>query len=235
MPLWYTAALLGMQYRYFYTMAYNSTIKRTPRFIWLVVILLVLIGIAMVVRRSLTMAGVIASVNPAGGALFDTGFVKYPLITFLHMLPGALFMILGSLQFVKSIREKYPRFHRRSGWVFIVCGYMIGISAFIMSFLVPIGGVNEGAATVLFSVFFLIALTMALVSIMKRRIALHREWMLRAFAIGLAVSTIRPIVGLFFAFSGLAPQQFFGTAFWIGFTLHLVIAEGWINYTRRAI
>jgi len=235
MPLWYTAALLGIQYRYFYTMAYNSTIKRTPRFIWLVVILLVLIGIAMVVRRSLTMAGVIASVNPAGGAPFDTGFVKYPLITFLHMLPGALFMILGSLQFVKSIREKYPRFHRRSGWVFIVCGYMIGISAFIMSFLVPIGGVNEGAATVLFSVFFLIALTMALVSIMKRRIGLHREWMLRAFAIGLAVSTIRPIVGLFFAFSGLAPQQFFGTAFWIGFTLHLVIAEGWINYTRRAI
>lgn len=235
MPLWSTTALLGMQRRYFYTMAYHFTTKQTPRFIWLVVILLVLIGVAMVLRRTLTMAGVIASVNPAGGAPFDTGFAKHAVITFLHILPGALFLILGPLQFVKSIREKYPRFHRRSGWVFIVCGYMIGISAFIMSFLVPIGGVNEGAATVLFSIFFLIALTMAMVHIVKRRVALHREWMLRAFAIGLAVSTIRPIVGLFFAFSGLAPQQFFGTAFWIGFTLHLIIAEGWINYTRRSI
>jgi len=235
MPLWSTAALLGMQYRYFYTMAYNSTIKRTPRLIWLVVILLVLIGLAMVIRRTLTMAGVLASVNPAGGAPFDTGFSKHAVITFLHMLPGALFMILGPLQFVKSIREKYPRFHRRSGWVFIVCAYITGISAFLMSFLLPIGGVNEGAATVLFSIFFLIALTRALVHIIKRRVALHREWMLRAFAIGLAVSTIRPIVGLFFAFSGLAPQQFFGTAFWIGFTLHLIIAECWINYTRRSI
>jgi uncharacterized membrane protein len=235
MPVWSTAALWDMQYRYFYTMAHNSTIKRTPRFIWLVVILLVLIGIAMVARRTLTLAGVIAPVSPAGGVPFDTGFAKNPVITFLHILPGALFMILGPLQFVKSIREKYPRFHRWNGWIFIVCGYITGISAFIMSFLVPIGGMNEGAATVLFSAFFLIALTMALVSIVKRKVALHREWMLRAFAIGLAVSTIRPIVGLFFAFSGLAPQQFFGTAFWIGFTLHLVIAEGWINYTRSAI
>jgi hypothetical protein len=66
-------------------------------------------------------------------------------------------------------------------------------------------------------------------------IAQHREWMIRAFAIGLAVATIRPIVGLFFAFSRLThltPQQFFGTAFWLGFTLHLIAAEIWINYTR---
>jgi hypothetical protein len=56
--------------------------------------------------------------------------------------------------------------------------------------------------------------------------------MIRAFAIGLAVATVRPIVGMFFAFSGLSPQEFFGFAFWIGFTLHLIAAEVWINYTR---
>jgi hypothetical protein len=31
----------------------------------------------------------------------------------------------------------------------------------------------------------------------------------------------------------LKPHEFFGIAFWIGFTLHLIAAEFWINYTRR--
>ncbi len=62
--------------------------------------------------------------------------------------------------------------------------------------------------------------------------------MLRAFAIGLAVATIRPIIGIFFAtsrFTHLTPQEFFGTAFWIGFTLQLIAAESWIYYTRNKL
>jgi len=56
--------------------------------------------------------------------------------------------------------------------------------------------------------------------------------MICAFAIGLAVATIRPIIGLFFAtsrFSGLTPYEFFGTALWSGFVLHLMAVEAWIQ------
>jgi hypothetical protein len=59
--------------------------------------------------------------------------------------------------------------------------------------------------------------------------------MIRAFSVGLAVATIRPIIGMFFAtsrFSGLMPHEFFGIAFWIGFVLHLMAAEAWIHATR---
>jgi hypothetical protein len=28
------------------------------------------------------------------------------------------------------------------------------------------------------------------------------------------------------------PHEFFGTAFWIGFTVQMMAAEIWINYTR---
>jgi hypothetical protein len=62
--------------------------------------------------------------------------------------------------------------------------------------------------------------------------------MIRAFAIGLAVATIRPIIGVFFATSGLSglmPSQFFGVAFWVGFVAHAVAAEVWIRHTRRAL
>jgi len=56
--------------------------------------------------------------------------------------------------------------------------------------------------------------------------------MLRAFAIGLAIATIRPIVVLFFALTDLSTREFFGIAFWIGFSIHLIAAEIWIQHTR---
>jgi len=85
--------------------------------------------------------------------------------------------------------------------------------------------------------FFLIALAIALRHAMRREFAQHREWMIRGYAIGLAVATIRPIMVTFFATALLrghrpAPHEFFGTAFWIGFTLQMMAAELWINYTR---
>ncbi len=154
-------------------------------------------------------------------------------------MPGLLFVVLGPLQFSHTLRERHLQWHRWSGRIVLLCGMVIGVSALVMSFGMPaIGGVNQAAATTLFALFFLFALGNAFRHILRREIALHREWMIRAFSIGLAVATIRPIVGIFFATSrstGLTPYEFFGTAFWIGFVLHLIAAEAWINRTRPQV
>jgi uncharacterized membrane protein len=153
----------------------------------------------------------------------------------IHIVPGVLFMVLGPFQFSQTIRARHLQWHRWNGRIFVTCGFIIGISALLMSFTMPsIGGVNQAAATILFGSIFLFALSKAFCHIRRREVALHRQWMIRAFAIGLAVATIRPIVGIFFAisrFSNLTPAQFFGTAFWIGFVLHLIAAEAWIHAT----
>ncbi len=154
----------------------------------------------------------------------------------VHILPGLLFMVLGPLQFSAALRRRHRTWHRWSGRVFLLCSLIIGGSALIMSLAMPaIGGVVQAVATTLFALLFLVALGKAYRHIRRREIAQHRAWMLRAFAIGLAVATIRPIIGLFFATSrltGLTPEAFFGIAFWIGFVLHLVVAEAWIRWTR---
>jgi hypothetical protein len=115
---------------------------------------------------------------------------------------------------------------------------IVGVTALAMSFAMPaIGGVNQAAATTLFGTLFLFSLGKAYLHIRRREVALHREWMIRAYAIGLAVTTIRPIVGIFFATSrltGLTPHEFFGTAFWIGFTIQLIVAESWIRTHPRS-
>jgi uncharacterized membrane protein YozB (DUF420 family) len=97
---------------------------------------------------------------------------------------------------------------------------------------------GKSAATALFGCLFLIALIQAFACIRRGDVACHREWMIRAFALGLAVATIRPIVGAFFAtraLTNLTVQEFFGIAFWLGFTLHMIAAEIWINYTRPGV
>jgi glycerate dehydrogenase len=62
---------------------------------------------------------------------------------------------------------------------------------------------------------------------------------IRLIGHGAIVATIRPIMGTFFAVAVLRghrpdPHAFFGTAFWIGFTMQTIAAEVWIHYTRTA-
>src|ERR1700730_10701070 len=219
---------------------------RIRRVLWGAVIFLALIGTAVATRRMVKVVPVVLhgyrppppASNPVAaqfGALDDL-FSHYPVLTLIHIAPGLLFMLLGPLQFNSTIRARHLRWHRWSGRVVVACGFVIGISALVMSFGMPaIGGVNQAAATTLFGSYFLLALSRAFWLIRRREVALHREWMIRTFSIGLAVATIRPLMGIFFAtsrFSGLTPREFFGIAFWIGFVLHLMAAEAWIHATE---
>jgi uncharacterized membrane protein len=206
------------------------------RLLWLVTLVLVLISVAMVTRRTLTLFGLISAPSAlSGSASLDAAFVRYAPLTMLHILPGLIFVGLGPLQFVKTLRTRRPRLHRRVGRIVLVSGLVTGVTALAMTMQMAIGGATERAATVLFGLLFLFALGRAFVCIRRRQVVLHREWMIRAFSLGLAVATVRPIVGAFFAtqsLTRLTPPEFFGIAFWLGFTLHLIAAEAWINLTR---
>ncbi|HEY1471390.1 MAG TPA: DUF2306 domain-containing protein [Candidatus Acidoferrum sp.] len=221
-------------------------VRRASRAMWGAVIFLAAIGVAVALRRIVHLVPVIvggyrapvAAANPAWAQLtaLDDLFARYPILTLVHIVPGLLFMVLGPWQFSTRIRARHLRWHLWNGRIFVSCGVVIGVSALVMSLAMPaIGGVNQAAATTLFGAFFLFALGKAVWHIRRKEVALHREWMIRAFAVGLAVATIRPIIGIFFAtsrISGLTPHEFFGTAFWIGFTVQLMAAEAWIHATQ---
>ena len=212
-----------------------SVSKPASRLLWFAVVFLVLIGIAAVTRRSLVLlwpqrfGG--GNSNPA--AALDAGFARHAGLTFLHILPGALFLTLAPFQFAQSFRQRHLQFHRWSGRVLLVCGLIIGTSALIMSFKMNIGGLNETAATTLFAIVFLICLTKAYLYIRRKNVVRHREWMIRAYGVGLGVATTRPIVGMFFAFRRLTPHEFFGIAFWLGFTITFLATEARVDHTRN--
>lgn len=208
------------------------------RVLWLSTFVLVLIGVAIVTRRALILFGVVAPSPLSESAPPDDGVARYASLTMLHIVPGFVFIVLGPLQFVSTLRTRRPRLHRRIGRVVLGSGLVTGVTALAMTTQMAIGGATERAATTLFGVLFLIALVKAFVCIRRGQVALHREWMIRAFSLGLAVATVRPIVGAFFAtrsLTHLTPAEFFGIAFWLGFTIHLIVAEAWINYARTEV
>jgi uncharacterized membrane protein len=209
--------------------------------LWAAVILLGLLGLAVAGRRAVVLLhpGALATRNNPAAAL-DAHFADHRALTLAHVLPASLFMLLGPLQFVRRIRSKHPRFHRWSGRVFLTASGIVAATGLTMAFRKTIGGLDEKAAIILFGGFFLISLSKALWHAIHREFARHREWMIRAYGIGLAVAAIRPIMGTFFAAALLRghtpePSQFFGTAFWIGFVLEAIAAELWISYTRPSV
>jgi hypothetical protein len=216
----------------------NNDNNKANKWMWGITIFLVLIGIAIVYRRIAFIATLNAPAPMTKGSspVPDTGFAAHPLLTLIHIIPGLLFMLLAPLQFVKRLRQEYPKVHRFIGYIVLISGLIIGSTALVMGFIMAIGGIIETLAVTVFGIAFLFSLAKAYLHIIRSEISLHREWMIRVLAIGLAVSTTRPIMGIFFATSrltGLTVYQFFGIAFWIAFILHVTVAEIWIRRTRR--
>jgi hypothetical protein len=161
---------------------------------------------------------------------FDSGLSNYPLLTIVHIIPGLVFILLAPFQF----RKVSPGFRHKSNYVLVASSYIIGFSALVMPFIVlPLGGLNEAVASSFFALYFLVSVTQAVYAEHNKKKSKRREWTLRAYAVGLAIATVRPIMALSFVFFGLKPQTFLGTAFWMGFSLHAIIAEVWIHSTRN--
>jgi uncharacterized membrane protein len=209
---------------------------RFGRLMWVTMIVLCVIGGAVAIRRMVALAYPPQN-PPAQFAGLDEAFAEKRVLTLIHIVPALLLVTLVPFQFSRSFRNRHLRVHRWIGRTVMMLGLVIGISALPMV-RHPVGGALEVSSILFFDALFLLSLTKAYLNIRRGRAALHREWMIRAMSVALGVATVRPIMGIFFATSrltGMTPHDFFGIAFWIGFSLTCVVGEVWIRYTRRVL
>ena len=206
--------------------------KPSSRWIWTPFLLLCLIAAAAAIRRIVALL----APSPAGVpqmAALDNAFANHASLTFAHIVPALLFVLLLPLWFTQRARSN-PQILRNLTLSLLALGAIIGITAIPMS-LQPIGGLNETAAALFFDGIFLFSLARAAFLFFQNRLDLHRTWMMRAIAVLLGIATTRPVMGIFFAtqrLTHLQPQQFFGIAFWIGFTLTYIAGELYLRSRR---
>jgi hypothetical protein len=200
---------------------------------WVVVFLLCAIALVVSIRRLVALA------EPAAGgssefAVLNAVFAAKPGLTRSHVIAGLVLALAIPLQLSARARQTFPAFHRWLGRFLMAVGVTVGISGYAMV-AAPVSGWVERAAILVFGTAFLGALLTAWWHIRNGDVVRHREWILRALGIMLGIATTRPVMGVFFAtrtLTGLSPQQFFGVAFWIGFTSTTLAAEWYVRHTR---
>jgi hypothetical protein len=176
-----------------------------------------------------------AAERPAIVAQADRKFAEKRVMTLLHVVPGGIFLLLAPLQFSKRIRTRHIRVHRWSGRLLLPCAIVAGLTALYFGVLIPLAGLGEATAIGLFGALFLYSIARAFIAIRKHRVAEHREWMIRVFAIGVAISTVRLIalpLDLVLTDAGVTAPTIFAVSLWAGWVLTVGAAELWIRATR---
>lgn len=109
---------------------------------------------------------------------------------FLHIIFGMAAFFLGPFQFIPIIRKKYTKTHRTMGKIYLLC---ISVSAPVALYLAATSQINFVYATglTMLAIAWLTTSLMAYISIRKKLISTHREWMVRSYVVTFAFVTFR--------------------------------------------
>ncbi len=163
--------------------------KRTVPPAWLIPTGLIALGIipllAGILRRiALSLGTAEASVNDG------TEAISLPVV--IHIIGATAYVILGAFQFSPGFRRRRPSWHRFAGQVLVAAGLFVALSGLWLNHFVSF---PAGSGELLY-VFRLLAGTGMAVSIVlgfsairRRDISGHREWMIRAYAVGMGAGT----------------------------------------------
>lgn len=159
----------------------------------------------------------------------NTRFFTAPFPVIIHIISSVSFCVLGAFQFASDFRRRRPDWHRNVGRFLIVCGLVSALSAVWMTLYYPIplslqGNLLYGVRILMGSAMFLFIM-LALQSILRRHIPLHRAWMIRSYAIAQGAGTqaliMLPLIVVFGEVIGLT-RDILMTVAWV---INLAIAE----------
>jgi hypothetical protein len=223
----------------------------------------VLIAVAVVVRRVIALARPPSSSAPPQLAGLDAAFASHAVLTLAHILPALLFVLLAPVALSKTAKYAslaqsllFPLGVIVGITAYAMSAFAVGgwversaVLFFDTLFLICLWrsfeelaqngrGVKRPAQRFSEFLYRLAARSRALWAFEKRHDATEqRRWLLRAIVILLGIATTRPVMGVFFATSRLThlqPQQFFGIAFWIGFSINTIAVELWLRRRKMA-
>jgi hypothetical protein len=186
----------------------------------------IVIAVAAVVLRAIALSLPVRAGGPPGTVELDEYFKAHAALTWTHILCALGYVLILPFCFWKRTQSS-PAVTR----LFFGLGFVVAATAYAMNRF-AIGGWVERSAILFFNTLFLSELVYALWLRRRGDSGGARVWTVRATAVLLGIATTRPVVGVFFATSRLThltPHQFFGYAFWIGFSINTLAIEFWLR------
>ena len=160
------------------------------------------------------------------------GIKHWELAFWVHVFTSMLPLLAGFTQFAPRVLKKWPQIHRAMGRVYVitVC-FITGPASLIMAFYAN-GGITSRIAFVTLALLWLGTTAMGWKTVLQRKWQLHREWMIRSYALTLSAITLRAWkYAIVLAFEP-RPMDVYRIVAWLGFVPNLLIAE-WLIRRHR--
>lgn len=184
---------------------------------WRVPIALVFLSVVPLIGGFVRLSS-IGSHSPA-----DLRFTTSPLPIILHIVAAALFSLIGAFQFSDEFRRRAPRWHRVAGRVLAAAGIVAAATGLWMTLAYDIPRELQGPLTmvtrVVVGVMTMLGIMLAWRAILRRDVASHEAWMIRAYALGQGAGAQVFFLGV--------PAIFLGGEI-LGFTRDVLLLASWI-------
>jgi uncharacterized membrane protein len=115
-----------------------------------------------------------------------------------HAVAGALVILLAPFQFSDRLRQRFTKLHRVLGRLYVAGAVILAPTGAYIQYHQERLGLPR-SFTVLAAVdavMLLVTTLVALVFAYKRKIAQHRQWMIRSYAVALVFLEVRFIMGI---------------------------------------
>ena len=103
-----------------------------------------------------------------------------------HLATGAIILLLGPVQFINKLRQRWPSVHRWLGRLYVFTAATAGIGGLAFIFAKgTIGGMPMNLGFGLYGLLMTFAAVETYRHARGRRFAIHREWAIRVFALAI--------------------------------------------------
>ncbi len=157
---------------------------------------LVALSLVPVVAGSVRLGGLAtgAEVTPDSAR-----FAASPFPIALHVASATPYCLLGAFQFSAGFRRRWPGWHRRAGRVLAVLGLLAALSGVWMAARYAIPAPMQGplllGVRVAVGLAMAASIVLAVAAILRRDVAGHQAWMIRAYALGQGAGTQVLVLG----------------------------------------
>jgi uncharacterized membrane protein len=166
---------------------------------------------------------------PAVGNDIAANVMRRPWLP-IHAGFAATALLIGPLQFLPRLRMRFPKVHRNIGKTYVIACLAAAPAGLVLATGSDAGPIAQWGFGTLAVIWFA-ATAYAFWLATQGRIAEHRRWMIRSFAMTFAAVTLRlylPIPPMFLHMSFLEGYRIIS---WFCWTSNLAAAEIYLNWT----
>jgi len=149
-------------------------------------------------------------------------------VLIVHICTSLVALLAGPLQFIKSLRKKYTRFHRMTGRTYMSCvliGGTSGLYLAVFHLILTAHYITFGTGLSGLAIAWLTTSGMGLRSILHKNFQQHREWMIRSYTVTCAFTTFRLLFAIIENMLPVEKIDIYNICAWSCWAVPLLIVE----------